>query len=451
MHVSARFLFLCVLLAAVFFSPIAVGAVAAFPSALVAGALLAFALYAFSPARSLRLKQAALVPLSLCFAVTLFDLSARPLLFYLFDVRPTERFYSRWPPLPLLGRYIANVKFEGVTYGDLAAVSGRKDWREERRVRFVTDADGFRNNPTDASDAARPLDVIVLGDSFGVAGGTSQEDILSSLLAREYGLSVYNLSISKESPQQEYASLLLEGHRLRTRAGTCVLWLIFTGNDLDEPYYKELFNPQPRLPSLQERLVTGINDFRSRSPVSRLLSPVEKEQVIEKTFIDGRRVLFFAPYVKRRNRTAEEIERHPNFESLKATLAAMEKLAGERSLTIEVALVPSKEEVYSWMLDGGASPWSNANEPSGFSVVMRELCVQHGFRYLDLKPSLVGASRRVFEETGALLWWRDDTHWNGAGQRVAAAVINESLQNAEAEERSRLNKSLSAPPVDVGK
>ena len=92
---------------------------------------------------------------------------------------------------------------------------------------------------------ARPLDVIVLGDSFGVAAATSQEETLSSLLARDYGLSVYNLSISRSNPQQEYANLMLEGKRLKARKGTCVLWLLFPGNDLDEPYYPELENPQP--------------------------------------------------------------------------------------------------------------------------------------------------------------------------------------------------------------
>jgi hypothetical protein len=104
----------------------------------------------------------------------------------------------------------------------------------------------------------------------------------------------------------------------------------------------------------------------------------------------------------------------------------MGRLAGERRLTVAVALVPSKEEVYSWVLDG-APPWSTRVEPSGLSNVVRGLCEQHGFRFLDLKPALVEASRREYEKSGALLWWRDDTHWNGDGQRAAATVINETL------------------------
>src|SRR5439155_18462531 len=207
-------------------SPVAVGAFDVFPYAPVAVALFVFAAYAFGPARDRLSKQVVLVPLSVCFAVALFDLAARPLLFYLFEVRPAERFIHRWQLLPQLQRYVAGVNFEGVTYGDLAAVSGRRDWREERRIKFVTDEYGCRNEPLGAGVEARPLDVIVLGDSFGVAAGTSQEEVLGSLFARDYGLSVYNLSISRANPQQEYANLLLEGKRLKARKGTCVLWLV---------------------------------------------------------------------------------------------------------------------------------------------------------------------------------------------------------------------------------
>jgi hypothetical protein len=415
-----------VFLAGIFFSPVIVGAFTVFPAALIAGALFIFAAYAFGPVRKLLPKQIALALLSVCFAVTLFDLAARPLFYYLFEVRFSERFLHRWPPLPQLTRYAGGVNFEGVTFGDLAAASGRRDWREERRVKFVTDAYGFRNEGPAAGQEGRPLDVILLGDSFGANTKTSQEDTLSNLLARNYALSIYNLSISGANPRQEYANLLLEGKRLPTRGGTRVLWLIFPGNDLDEPYYPELERPQPQWPGRFSRLRSGFSDFRARSPVRRLLFRRESERVIERMFIDGRRVLFSASYAERRSRTAEDVRRHPNFESLKATLLAMERLSFERSLTVSVVLVPSKDEVYSWVLDG-APAWSAAAGPSGFSDVLRELCQRHGFRFLDLKPVLVEASRETFEKSGALLWWRDDTHWNGEGQRVAAVAIHQDL------------------------
>jgi hypothetical protein len=426
MHVSARTVLVCALLGVVSLSPVAVGALVVRPYALVGVGLFVFAAYAFGRARGRRSKQVSVVLLAACLGVTLFDLAARPVLLYLSSVRPSERYIYRWPTLPLLQRYAAGVKFEGLTYGDLAANSGRGDWRAWHRIRFVTDEYGFRNEPQAPGAAARALDLIVLGDSFGVAAATSQEETLSVVLARAYGLNVYNLSVSRQSPQQEYANLVLEGGRLPTREGTCVLWLVFTGNDLDDTYYPELENPRPARPGALGRLAFGVNDFRSRSPVSQLLSGSTPQLVVESRFVDGRRVLFHKDYVERRGRTAEEVTRHPNFVHLKATLGAMEGLAGERRLKVYVALVPSKEEVYAWVLDGAAA-WSAGAGPSGFSEVLRGLCEQHGFRFLDLKPTLAEESRREFERSGALLWWPDDTHWNAEGQRAAARAVYESL------------------------
>lgn len=105
------------------------------------------------------------------------------------------------------------------------------------------------------------------------------------------------------------------------------------------------------------RFAAGVVDFRARSPIRRLPSGNDSRSIIERKFIDGRRMLFNEYYAQRRWRTAKEVMRHPNFEHLKTTFSAMQRLAGERRLHVCVALVPSKEEVYSWVLDG-APAWS---------------------------------------------------------------------------------------------
>jgi len=428
MFVTPRRALLWTILAIVACSPAAVGALPLFPAALLPAALFAFAVYAFSFASSPRPAQAALVLLSVCFAVTCFDLAARAWLYYISDDRPKELSAHRWPPLPEVYRFTPNLRFAGTTHGDLSAVAMCKDWREHRPVAFVTDEHGFRNDPRGAP--ARPPDLVVLGDSFCVGDGTTQEDVFSNVLARERGLGVYNLCMDGAGPWQEYVNLLVEGERLRAREGAVLLWVLFEGNDLEDPYFPQLERSQLPWQSAPEHLLYSFKEFRYRSPLRRLLfvKPDEalSDRAVERTFLDGRRVLFSDAYAKRRRRTAEDVMGHPNFGMLKAITGAMRRLADGRHLTVVVALVPSKEEVYSWALDG-APPWTSSEEPSGFSVVMRELCERQGFRFLDLKPALVEASRRAYEETGALLWWRDDTHWNGAGQRVAAAAIYEQL------------------------
>ena len=56
-----------------------------------------------------------------------------------------------------------------------------------------------------------------------------------------------------------------------------------------------------------------------------------------------------------------------------------------------------------------------------------QLCAEENIRYLDLKPSLVHESRRIYEESGQLLYWYDDPHLNSAGNRFTGAVIYDEL------------------------
>lgn len=415
--------------AAVLCGPLLVGAFDFFPAAVVAGLLLLFSLYAFSPLNKSALpKRISLVVLSSCLAATAFDLGARAVFYYLLDETPKELVVRAWPRLPLLNRFPPGVRFEGEVYGDLAGMSGRREWREYRPTLFVTDEHGLRNEPSAGEREPEP-DLILLGDSFGVVRGTKQDETLSALLARSYGWRVYNLSSEAVSPWQEYANLLVEGERLRLKEGAVVLWMLFSGNDLDEQYLPVFEASQLPWRGRRGQLVDTVRRFRYLSPLRYVLFGRDvpgSESVIEKKFPDGRRLLFLAQYARNKDRTAEDVRRHPNFEPLRQTVGAMKRLADEKRLRLVVVLVPSKEEVYSWVLDD-AAPWSTDGAPSPFSSAVEEMARQNGMSYLDLKPVLVSASRRVFEESGQLLWWADDTHWNSSAQKVAAEAIQHEV------------------------
>src|SRR6266850_3869719 len=138
-----------ILVCAIIFGPIITGIFPIFPSAFIAFAVLLVLFIWSLVSKSSRPKQATLLLTSICFTVTLLDLGLRPLLFCLFEGRPTALFIYRWPMLPQLYRFAANVRFCGSTYGDLAAMSGNSDWREIKVTHFVTDEFGFRNDPAE--------------------------------------------------------------------------------------------------------------------------------------------------------------------------------------------------------------------------------------------------------------------------------------------------------------
>jgi hypothetical protein len=423
MTITPRRLMLWFALAALAFGPTITGAMPVFHGArYLPYAVLVFSILSFSFTQSPGCKRLALVVLSIFLAVTVGDLVARPLISYIIESRPIERLVHAWPAQPHLVRYDPNSTFEGVTYGDLAEMSRRKDLREERRIRFVTDRFGFRNEP---SSAGRTFDLILLGDSFGAVGGTTQDEMMSARISKQYGLVIYNLSVGGHSPLQEYATLVLENERLKKREGATVLWLLFAGNDLDESYYDDLNTPATL--SWPKQFAAAYGRFHDGSAVRRLFGGADMcEMVINRTFLDGRSILFAKTYADRVNRSADDVRHHPNFVHLKTTFSLMGQFAQSKHLRVLVAVAPSKEEVYSWLVNREPE-WTSSKEPSGFSVVARELCDLNGFKFLDLKPTLIEASEKKFKESGELLWWRDDTHWNGVGQRVAADAIYEKL------------------------
>ena len=111
---------------------------------------------------------------------------------------------------------------------------------------------------------------------------------------------------------------------------------------------------------------------------------------------------------------------------LERTLTYFKDFCRERGFVLKVVLLPAKEEVYGWVLQG-KPPWSSGSESSRFGRWLEDACRELGVDYWDLKPEFVRESRLRYETDGELLWWYDDSHWNPAGHRLAADLVYRHL------------------------
>jgi hypothetical protein len=375
----------------------------------------AIAIYAFA-CESGRAKKITLVLVSVALTITISDLALR------FLPLVPDDLVEKWPRMPLVNRYVPDLNYEGYRFNDLSRMAGVKEWREEKWVRVLTDSAGFRN---ERPDQARPLDLILLGDSFG-AGGVSQEFTWTSILAKDYNLHTYNLSTPAAGPWHEYVNLWAEKDRLNAGKGAVLTWQLFTGNDLDD-YYGSLEVNELPWRGVVGAWISRINTMRARSPIRYLLQRHDQSgDVVGRDFLNGRKLLFYKPYIAASSRSSEEVRKHSNYARLRATITAVKRLAESRGLRLAVVLVPAKEEVYSWVWEG-TPPWSTGDGASGFADVLRDICTEEGLLFLDLKPHMVRESRRFYEESGQLLYWYDDTHMNTVGNRFAASVIYSEL------------------------
>ncbi len=378
------------------------------------------------------------------FTLAAADLALRSLIAPRLYYRPDERFLSPWPAAPALVRYEPGVAFRGTTYGDLASISRRAELREERPIVFETDSRGFRNS---GPLPGEPLDILLLGDSFGAGTGTSQESTWGTLLEKRWGYRVYNLS-APGGPWNELMNLKAELDGLPVRPGTVVLWAIFEGNDLDDAYPESLELPELNGPL--GRLAVSFTSFRRHSPLRRLLRgfSISRETILERALLDGDRFLFLELYARRAGRSLAEVLEHENHDALTRVFAEMGRFAQEKRLEVAVVFLPVKAAVYAPVLTGRI-PKDTSNDAlkddargdpsarSGFATAVQMLCERQRFRFLDLTPRLVAAAKSRFSRQ-EYLWWRDDSHWNPAGHEVAAeAVVRDLLAGIKAPSAGR--------------
>lgn len=396
-------------------------------SALVAGLILGLVpglLAILSLSRSETTQKIVWGIASVCLTITVVDVGLRPL--KLAIVVEPDRTYV-WPRMPLLTRFAANVRYRGTTYGGLAAEAGMRAQAQVREYTFITDPFGFRNERL----PQRPLDLITLGDSFTAGHGTTQDRVWPAVVSKRYGLSVYNLGVSGDGPWHDYANLLIEIDRLPLKdRGTVAIWNLYEGA-LQRPCYG--FVDKRELPwrTGLGTLKASLKNFRVRSPLGQMLprlwnqatgSQPNTRDILVRRFPNGT-ATFFVSWDLLEHRSLEEVRDHPDYGCVKRSIVAMKRLAQSKNIALGVLTAPTKADVYSWLVEG-RRPWS-ASSASGLALAVAEICREQHIPFLDLKPLLVAAAKRVYDDSGAQLHWRDDTHWSLEGNAEVAEIAHQ--------------------------
>jgi hypothetical protein len=341
--------------------------------------------------------------------------------------RGHTEFLRKDPLYPTLPRYVRDAYSKRTTFGDLAAISGELSDKVERLEIFQTDQRGFRNSP---SSTGSPFDVVVVGDSFGMGLGVSQDEHWAALL-KKVGHSVYNLSMPATCAAHGAARLTLEIPELPLTPGATIIVPVYTGNDLEEcdASVDAILSQGPQ--SETRALMTRIEDYRSRSPLRQLgMRLVYRflfaDPVIERrTLPNNSSFLFYKPHIKAARLSRAEVENNANFSRMAEALIRLKALAQTHQARLAVVVIPPKEEVYQGLLRGE----STAPLPpttSGFAEAVLSVCLKNDISCLDLTPTISAEAQTAFP-SGTLVWWPDDSHWNQLGHRLVARVIAETF------------------------
>jgi hypothetical protein len=303
-------------------------------------------------------------------------------------------------------------------------------------VKSTFDQEGFTN-----ADATRPVDVVVLGDSY-VEIQADAHDSFGARLAKVSERTVANLGVGGYGPFQYLE--LLKRYGLR-KAPKYALFCFFEGNDLKDVlaylewqrggeygFLSELSKPflQRYLLALKEAALYAIktgsltiqtalagmdhwpNDVHRDIAVLRLGNETHKVFLAEKND----------------PRPPAMIRSSPEWQALTTILREFKTVATANGIVPMVVFIPTAAHIYAdystpqsganWLRLRDAQVTGRANMEKSMILLTEEL----DLRLIDLAPAFDRAAAE-----GKLLYYPFDTHWNSEGRQVAAEVVAKAI------------------------
>jgi hypothetical protein len=318
--------------------------------------------------------------------------------------RPDEKYMST----PTYKKNV-DVNFQ-MPHGDLVAMNPftTAKLREPRVVRFKTDFYGLRNDNDYGGQK-----VILSGDSFVAGTGNDQKSILVNSL-KQFGVNAYSIAMP-DNPQAYL--LMIRAFLKNLEKDVSVLIFIFEGNDFigieerdDLPNFYDKLKLQ-YLKKIQPLLKAPNYIFSmSRQVTNRLLKAENKIVRIYK--IGNQEVGFYDHYIE-----------YAGSDSIKfvignASAEIMKRIKG-------VFFVPTKYRVYHEMIQDIKRP--KVTNPAKGYLELVKFFSNFNIPVIDLSIPLKQEAHALIKED-KYVYWRDDTHWNEYGIRVAALEVSKFIK-----------------------
>ena len=320
------------------------------------------------------------------------------------------------------GPFRANAVYNNpASYGDLSVLGNLPQYRIYHQEIFTTDARGFRRNSR-WGEPNQDYKVILLGDSMSVGSSVNDEETLAARLQAELGVGVYNGGTPGQMTLDIPAILQL-ARSLNMTEGTVIYQYIGRG-PLPAPAEfgraKRSFLAQIgkiRLANLYEGFVdTSPLQIMARKMIRSL---AKRHDTSEHLPVRSR-----SPHIdrwkyyicfSRRMRAITRATRNVDLTGVRYLATEL----GKSKFRLVVVLVPDKFVVYEPML------------------IEPDRAQRHGALYLDMVEQslietgipVINLTRFMRDKAGEYyarkqyLYWRDDTHWNVEGIKLAAKEI----------------------------
>jgi hypothetical protein len=320
--------------------------------------------------------------------------------------------------------FLPNRVVEMDAYGALAYVHHTPEYRHVRKNRFSTDAAGFRNPPF----AAAPR-IVLLGDSFVVGVGLSDEETLSFQLSGLLNEPVYNYG----AQGNEAIPLFLSDRRFVRNPPRVAVFMPSQSaiSPIVMPKRVDAYVPitQTQPSHVRVWLDTWTRPIYSiHGKITDFLLVVERDNGLKRwtqeSYSRAHRAVFGFPNLIEvegkpalvQTIQAQLLDKTPEERKLDAIVASLQEVRdalARRGTQLLIAPIPETGDVY---LDLVPADQQAAVQKPLFLDVFLDRLRQEGFRTYDVRPDL--RARR-----SPYLFLRDDTHWNERGVRLTAEAL----------------------------
>lgn len=337
--------------------------------------------------------------------------------------------------------------------GDLTTLIGIRSvvdvFAEERPATIhIRDRHGFMNRPHDEGQAP---DVVVLGDSFMAYGDIDTQ--FASQLADRTGLFVYNHALQGHGPFVPVYRFLSDD-RFWQRPPQAIVWGFAEreiGGVFFERFSRELeWRGRRREATAQQdgevlvvpqrirvrwialsphRLRNSLPDTSFMAQTGQwgwnrlryyLFGQLNPWVVVADRDVAGVDMLFFDYHIE--TLLWSEEARDPV--RVAEVIAQFREYSLKRGIELIVVLIPEKEQVHRNAIPEHRIPPGEIISPSVLWRLEEELD-QHHVQTVNL----LGPFREAVA-AGQQIYWRDDSHWNAAGIRIAADLVAERLNRS---------------------
>jgi alginate O-acetyltransferase complex protein AlgJ len=344
------------------------------------------------------------VPLILLFVIELYVL---PIDFFTFRVWEALRVKEvNQPDLP--GPFYPNIKIQTWEVGDLAPHT-----RDAicKNVFWQTDAYGYRATPGN-----KEVEVLIIGDSNAAGSTQSQDETLAAVLEKKLRQGVY--SLAPASINDFFSALRFKKHLpkivLLERIERHLSWEGLPQVDYEKLHAFEKYNPGKNAQNtmhldswfnakVKYPFYTSLDRLWSSNMWNNLKSRMGL--VNKPAYFNNQSTYFLQGELANTQRTEEEIN------TVVKILEEYNRIFKEMHIRFIFMPIPNKETIYFDLLPSKKKP--------DFLRRLFPKLKEKGIEVIDLEPALDSCYTKKI-----LTYDKDDAHWNAAGVRVAAKLIN---------------------------